>query len=359
MQKRNFGLDIIRASAIVFVLINHIFNYFIEFHRSTIIGDISGILGVEIFFVLSGFLIGKILFDNFGEGMSVHTLKTFYLRRWFRTLPLYYSLLIIFIIIAALTTKQFQPYLLHFVFLQNFQPLEFFSITWSLAIEEWFYLLVPLVLYLSYKFKFLSKKIMYFLLLLIIGIIVMRIFYVIQVHPTFDEVRKHIFLRFDSLFIGVLLAGVKTHWNGVYKQFQKPLVPFIAFFLLGLLAYGFAVNYMQPIVFDRLLTKSLAFPVLSVLIALMIPFIENNHFINIKTYSLTYFRQLVIWVSILSYSVYLVHLSMFDVVKGIFPKTTTPFILLPLALALTFFSSYLLYRYIEKPFMKMRDRGKK
>lgn len=356
MQKRNFGLDVIRASAITFVLINHILNYFITFSGSTIFGDISGLIGVEIFFVLSGFLIGRILFTSFDHGMSIHTVRRFYIRRWFRTLPLYYFLLVLFIILTAIATKQFQPYLLHFVFLQNFLPLKFFSISWSLAIEEWFYLIIPLLLFLSYKLKFLTKKTIYVLLILIICVISMRMIYIIHYHPTFDEVRKHIFLRFDSLMIGVLLAGMKLHWQGVYKQFQKPLIPLIALFLLGLLAYGYAVTYMQTAVFDRLLTKTLAFPVISVLIALMIPFIENSPFINIKTYSASFFRQIVIWVSILSYSLYLVHVNIFELVKGIFPIQTPSLILLPLALLLTFLSSYLLYRYIEKPFLRMRDR---
>src|SRR5438270_12152467 len=98
MKQRNFGLDIVRAAAILLVLFCHSVNYFASFPLSQPIGDLCGIYGVEIFFVLSGFLIGQIYFRDVLPNISKHSIKTFYMRRWMRTLPLYYLLLVIFII---------------------------------------------------------------------------------------------------------------------------------------------------------------------------------------------------------------------------------------------------------------------
>ena len=81
MEKSNriFGLDVIRSISIFLVLLSHTFAIQIfEF----------GILGVEIFFVLSGFLIGQILIRNFDSGISLSKITDFWKRRWFRTLPL-------------------------------------------------------------------------------------------------------------------------------------------------------------------------------------------------------------------------------------------------------------------------------
>ncbi|HSW97589.1 MAG TPA: acyltransferase [Candidatus Saccharimonadales bacterium] len=355
MQKRNFGLDVLRASAIIFVLFNHILNYFITFHRSTIIGDIIGILGVEIFFVLSGFLIGRILLTNFTPGMSRHILKKFYIRRWFRTLPLYYCLLIFFIILAAIATKKLDFYFMHFVFLQNFFSLKFFGVSWSLAIEEWFYLLVPLFLLLSYKLKFFTKKTMVFLLFLIISIISIRVVYILLFHPTFDDIRKHVFLRFDSLLIGVFLAGIKMHVPHVYKHLNKLLFPIISFGAMGIIAYWYMIYYVQIGLNPPFFVTAFSLPLISILIALVIPFFEVSTFINTKMHSFTLLRQTILWVSIFSYSVYLIHVDIFYRLKDAFPKTSAV-IMLPVALSLTFLGAFLLYRYIEKPFMQMRER---
>jgi len=91
--KRVFGLDILRALAIMFVVAGH---------GSTLlppkIGNISNLFifdGVSIFFVLSGFLIGGIFIKLIEEnGIETSVLKNFWVRRWFRTLPNYFLILL-------------------------------------------------------------------------------------------------------------------------------------------------------------------------------------------------------------------------------------------------------------------------
>lgn len=355
MHKRNFGLDVLRAAAISFVLFNHILNFFITFHRSTVIGDISGIFGVEIFFVLSGFLIGRMILTTFVPDMSHHTIKKFYLRRWFRTLPLYYFLLILFIIAEFVTTKKFNLHIAHFVFLQNFFPLQFFSISWSLAIEEWFYLLVPLLIFMSYKLKLFTKHTMYFILLLIGCVIALRVGYILLFHPTFDDIRKNTFLRFDSLFIGVFLAGIKLHLPNIYKHLQKPYYTILSMLGIVIITYWYIIYYVQIDLNPPFFVTAFALPIVSLLIAITVPFFEFNPLINNIIPKFTLLKQGILWTSLFSYSLYLIHVNTFDIVKSSFPSKTSGLILLPLGLLLTFSASYLLYRYIERPFMQLRE----
>jgi peptidoglycan/LPS O-acetylase OafA/YrhL len=121
LTQRNFGLDIIRSLAIMMVLICHFM--LLNKNSSVFIKKVSflfGIYGVELFFVLSGFLIGKILINLFYKDNYISHIKMFYLRRWFRTLPLYYLALIISSIILIFNepnTNIFSPFYLKYIFL--------------------------------------------------------------------------------------------------------------------------------------------------------------------------------------------------------------------------------------------------
>lgn len=89
-MQRNFGLDIMRSVSILLVLLQHI-----GFYISGLAPLRLGGVGVEVFFVLSGFLIGGILFKEIHKGNNLfQTLKSFWIRRWFRILPLYYAVLL-------------------------------------------------------------------------------------------------------------------------------------------------------------------------------------------------------------------------------------------------------------------------
>ena len=208
-SNRTYGLDILRAFAILFVLIGHSnmylpesiikFGYFLEFP------------GVAIFFVLSGFLIGKILIKTFiSNRLTLNTILNFWVRRWFRTLPNYFFILLILTLINYYYYSSFNLYIVkkYIIFSQNlFQthPL-FFTEAWSLSIEEWFYFLIPIILFISIRvFNNTLKKtiiIVSFGIIIIVTIFRIYKFYDINIDTFLDwdlNFRKQIFTRFDSI----------------------------------------------------------------------------------------------------------------------------------------------------------------
>ena len=100
-EKRIFGLDLMRAVAILMVLSSHLL--WIYPPNNGIISQVFqlfGYLGVEIFFVLSGFLIGRIVYRLYlQDDFTISSVLYFLKRRWFRTLPNYYLVLLINILI--------------------------------------------------------------------------------------------------------------------------------------------------------------------------------------------------------------------------------------------------------------------
>ncbi|MBK9045677.1 MAG: acyltransferase [Bacteroidetes bacterium] len=164
-SKRVFGLDVMRALAIIFVVTGH--SMMLE-KAETGFPWIRLIDGVELFFVLSGFLIGGMLikiFENTTD-YNFQTIKNFWIRRWFRTLPAYYLVLLLNVIFVytGIIKEDFSQFNWKFLFfLQNFsQPfVGFFWESWSLSIEEWFYIFFPVILgivFLIMKQFQISKK---------------------------------------------------------------------------------------------------------------------------------------------------------------------------------------------------------
>ncbi|HYO52661.1 acyltransferase [Archangium sp.] len=146
------GLDLLRAIAITWVMVGHLFEIAPELHGlpefvRTLMS--AGPAGVDLFFVLSGFLIGRILRRMLASGGGLDVLG-FWSRRWLRTLPAYYAVLLGGLVTEVLGRSRggwngALP--AYFVFLQTYlSDMPRFNWTWSLCIEEHFYLVLPLVL---------------------------------------------------------------------------------------------------------------------------------------------------------------------------------------------------------------------
>src|SRR5262249_42887086 len=132
---RNSNLDLLRATAIIMVVAFHLVQNSPEPLPTVVMVTQYGKYGVDLFFVLSGWLIGSLYWKELVEFGSVR-LRRFLVRRWLRTLPPYLGAL--FLSWTAVRIARHQPFDFGYLaFFQNYYPvIPFFLVSWSLCIEE-------------------------------------------------------------------------------------------------------------------------------------------------------------------------------------------------------------------------------
>lgn len=355
-NQRKPGLDLIRIFSALLVIICHSGVYFsIGFSVNFV--SFAGVIAVEFFFVLSGFLVGKSLIqtaasDNPGEG-----LKEFYVNRLFRILPLYYFALIL----TALVTHKSIP-LSCFVFLQNFrgEDLAFLSPSWSLSVEAWFYFLVPPLFCLLVK-ALRGKMPEEAAVWAAVGTLcfvsfALRTVSAVCFAPQWDEgIRKQIPLRLDSIGMGTALAVLKKYHPKVYRDsFSRPICAVLS--VLGIwLTYWFYCNYLA--VNDRFDTSALCkifmFSLWPALCCVLVGFLDSTTALDY----LSRFR-IIRWLSDLSYGVYLMQLVVFQLVSVFFvgARFSVSWLGFLGAIVLTNILSAVTFFLIEKPMQKLGGR---
>lgn len=201
-------LDGIRAIAIWTVLIFHIFygwvpvnHNFSPIPHSVMFLIAHGWLGVDLFFVLSGFLITGILLDS---KKKVHYFRDFYAHRFLRIMPLYFAVVFVFFICY----KNYRAFLLlstlfaaNLAYLFNVALPHGPAVLWSLAVEEHFYLIWPLLIYLLDR-----RKLTILAVLIVILTPVARGIAVARGMSIDDTVYVYSWFRFDGLALGSLMA---------------------------------------------------------------------------------------------------------------------------------------------------------
>lgn len=362
--ERNAGLDVIRTLAIGLVLLAHgayVFSPSCASLRGSLWKmDVFGYLGVEVFFVLSGFLIGGIILRLFTSNRCSSLpvlLGNFYLRRWYRTLPLYYLLLAVNVFFwdQASNWKLFSAgqFSWHYViFLQNYDLAAgvFFPESWSLAVEEWFYLLFPIGIAMAVR-QGGEKRLGVLIFAFIIGVLAVRIFYVHWDMVDFDNgVRKNIFLRLDSLAIGVLLAYT-SQWRPAQLRGIASWWRFALLFLAGVCGYFWVVGWSgwNESIFARTFMLSLVSASCSVLVA--------HAYLHMGLTGRI--RSFFYWMSTLSYAMYLVHLPVFVTTMFLLQGVTSFAVALGafwMDLCLIIVISYVLHRFFERPLMRLRPQ---
>jgi peptidoglycan/LPS O-acetylase OafA/YrhL len=356
-----------RAAAILFVVGSHALWVFPEADgpMSTLL-RLSGVMGVEIFFVLSGFLIGRILFRIFtNEYFKTKHLTYFLIRRWFRTLPNYYLVLLINIVVVLFIGRELPDSLpLYFGFLQNFNfGMDiFFTESWSLPIEEFAYVIGPLLFYLVLlpSWKISKKKLFLWITLGIVLFFTMtKIWYNHQTGSNSLEywninLKAVVIYRIDAIYYGVLAAYISMVYTGFWKKYTGLLFVsgVLLFMTIHMVLGSQEVNtYDQPFFFNVLYL-----PLVSISISMSLPF-----FSRLKRVP-SGFRNAITFISLISYSMYLLHYSIVLQLMSYFFASEEFTTLQKWAfsgsyLLVTVLLSYLLYRLFEKPFMDIRDRG--
>ncbi len=365
-RKRIFGLDIIRAVAIMLVVFSHAL--WIVPGVKGLIPDmlrLAGVMGVEIFFVLSGFLIGRIVYKLFvSDDFNFNKVKYFWIRRWFRTLPNYYFILIVNILLALYLGNELPESLwLYFLFLQNlaWEMPVFFTESWSLPIEEFAYIIGPLLLYtvLLLKSKVSKSKLFGLVtVLIIVFFTITKIIYNLNTDGSdmnFWNVKLKVvtLYRIDAIYFGVFaayLSMVKPEFWNKYSWFS---------FMVGAVIF-IGLNYIIPT--KQLYIETYPFfwnvlylPINSIAIAFCLPLLSN-----IKTAPKLILIPITT-ISIISYSMYLLHYSIvLQLLKYFVPlnglSNFDVFIYISVYVILTILFSYILYYTFEKPIMDIRDK---
>ena len=365
--KRFFGLDFLRALSISLLLFSHsswIYN------SSGILGkmqDASGFLGVELFIVLSGFLIGGMLYKQFlHENYTLKDAGLFVTRRLMRVLPSYYLVILIITIIYLLFGFSVSEVWKYPLMIQNFSsPIPaFFPESWSLPVKEMGYIFVViLLLFVSKTFIKTSKQVLF--LTVVIGLIafafLLKLYYDIhsanlQLRIWSFTVRSVVIYRIDSVLIGVLFG----YFYHNYKEFimsKRKL-----FLAVGLLL--FLVLFLCIVVFKLRLTNAswfwniLCLPIVSTAICLFIPFLLNwKSPPQAIGNGITFICNIAYSIYLLHYSVVLFLLKYFIDTKDFRLWQLNLFAIL--YLSITVGLSYLFYTYFEKPINQFRAKNLK
>lgn len=369
-KKQYLELDIIRAVAITLVMMNHFYeNAFINLPSESYITQFLkwGWHGVDLFFALSGFLIGgQIIEENLNGTFSF---KRFYIKRFWRIFPPYYFSILVAIISTSIIilllgfnpTSQdisLKSVIINIVYLQNYFPQTLQSgIYWTLAVEEQFYILIPLVIYLFivYLRKYLLASL---LVLIFFGVFIRFILYdplkefsssfLIPFHTRFDNLlfgvfAAYLFISYKDRFENIL--HFPRNWK--FLIFLVSLVSLGASFLYG--SYG--ISYFN-ICWQFTLT-SIGFSA-TILYVILFPFSRTSPHA---------FQKIVRLIAKYSYTMYLYHILIMYLLIGFLRYIRIDrggflvyFAVFVVYFITTFLISSLIYWLIDSPCMNYRKK---
>mgnify|MGYP006147837745 CR=1 FL=1 len=221
-----------------------------------------GFLGVDLFFVISGLLVGGILTKPFLNGDKIEIFN-FFLRRGFKIWPSYYTFLIVGTIIAMLTYNShnqnqiipFTDFTRYLLFYQNYTGLPFhwsFDHVWSLCVEEHFYIMLPLIFISLRLIKANWKILLVSLIIIIVSGFVAKILMLYFTNGKDTYAATH--NRIDALAWGVLLNLIIIKFSSTIKKHKNI---FLITGLIGLIASVFFDIYLESIFYHKVVLHSI------------------------------------------------------------------------------------------------------
>jgi peptidoglycan/LPS O-acetylase OafA/YrhL len=344
-------IDGLRAISIALVVI---------YHSKIYVGDFillsGGYLGVDIFFVISGFLISSILIKEYQATNSIN-LKNFFERRFRRILPLLVSVLCIsslvsYFILLPLDLKEFNFSLISSLFFNSnhffyFNDLEYGTKeglykpllhTWSLAVEEQFYIFFPLFLILICKF-FNKNKISIFVLFTVISFIFANLLTLINSKLSFYVLPSRIW----ELLIGTLIVF------SISKVNQKKKLLFYSLPKIGIILIFFSSVFFDDETFHPSLKT-----IMPILGAVFIILFSNPNELVTKFLS----TKLMIFIGKISFSIYLWHFPIFAFARYTDFMSGNNFSNFVIGITVIFLS-VVSYYLIEQPFRRKKIELKK
>jgi peptidoglycan/LPS O-acetylase OafA/YrhL len=318
-----------------------------------------GWMGVDVFFVLSGYLIGSQLLRPYTRG-NQPSLGGFYLRRAFRVLPAYLAVLLLYFVVPGFREAPgISPVWQFLTFTENFR-IDFlhdqaFSHVWSLCVEEHFYLVLPLLVLLLMRRPSFYRAVAVILGFFCFGIAIRCYIFLHYVQPLTDDafvlayVEKIYFpthTRLDGLLVGVTLAAIKTFrplwWQRLLTHGYLLLVSG-----LGICAWAMWL-FRERMAFSAALV---GFPLLAIGLGLLIAssMAPSSPLSKVRGFGL---------IATLAYSLYLTHKEVVHLDQVFFLRYVEPggWMAFLIYFATSFMAATVLYLAIERPFLRLREK---
>jgi peptidoglycan/LPS O-acetylase OafA/YrhL len=368
------GLDLLRAFAIAWVMLFHAWamlstSYAIDaWHQPFAAFQSYGWMGVDLFFVLSGYLIGTQVLKPLSKGLSF-SFADFYLRRAFRILPVFLLVLALYFCWPAFREASgIQPLWQFLTFTMNllidYQHNKAFSHAWSLCVEEHFYLLFPLLAWWMTRCPSIRTFTLVVAGVLCGGMLLRSWIWTHELAPLsltddsrfnqrfIEDIYFPTWARLDGLLAGVALATIKCYRAELWATLQRWSNQIL---LLGLVVSAVTVVIFQ----DRAgwLATVFGYPLLSLGFALLV--IAGAGTAAATRRALATIRVPgAHWLAAISYSLYLSHKAVMHMVHTVFAPALeghylVSFIVYALAVLL---AGTLLHYAVERPFLQLRDR---
>jgi peptidoglycan/LPS O-acetylase OafA/YrhL len=345
-HNRIHSLDFLRGLAVLLVLFRHLPNR-----------DTTGVLhfvqtigwtGVDLFFVLSGFLISGLLFKDFDRYGKLDV-KRFWLRRGLKIWPSYFLTYGTAMLAGAVWTGDFSVLISripNYVFVQNYMdPALRWTHSWSIAIEEHFYFILPLLLIVLVRKKFVElPKI---ILVVCIAVLLQRVLLALLTDMRWPNFYYPSHLRIDSLCFGVLISYVYNYQRELFIRIGRWWPAFVAALPLIVLAYVFPLE-------RSVISYTLGFTVFYLMFGGLVVAARVH-----PDFGKSGPQRLLAWMGVYSYTIYLAHSVIYELpgMSGLRLMAVSrlgtggdQLLFLALSIVLGVVISHL----VERPFLKLR-----
>lgn len=353
------GLDLLRTIAIIWVMLFHSF----------LLGGLGpdwswlsrfGWMGVDLFFVLSGFLIGIQVLTPLARGKKL-SFSDFYLRRAFRILPAYWAVLLLYLLWPSFREEAGMESGWKFLtFITNvsidYRANAAFSHAWSLCVEEHFYLFFPLLAVIFFRRPSMLKFVLFVTMVIVAGVILRAVIWQhgMDSDPSFirnwfvEDIYYPTWNRLDGLLCGVMLAA----WKVMRPQSWQRARRYANYSLIA----GITVMSLVFWIFQNrvgLIANSIGWPILAFGLGLIV-FAGAGRDSVIGRYKVPFTG----WFAAISYSLYLMHKATYHLVQQqwgdlLLDRGFLAFIVYGCAAIM---AGAILHYIVERPCLKLRGK---
>jgi peptidoglycan/LPS O-acetylase OafA/YrhL len=355
------GLDFLRTCAILLVFMYHYMCFSGQHNPFGMLAH-TGWLGVDLFFALSGYLIGNQIIECIHLTQDF-SLAKFYIRRCLRILPNYVLVIALYYWIPTIREHPMtMPWWQFLTFTANLNyKICGFSHAWSLSLEMQFYLIMPLIiLLLEKKFpKYKSYLWSFFIGSMLLTAIFLRLFrwiyYIQHAHDAehalyFAYIYTPMFTRIDALLLGLTIAIIKNNHTNIWSK----IINRTNFLLLiAYIGWMTVIYWFQYRINEEALPTIFAFFLFGITSALLIC-IAINPTTLLHRANFTITKN----IALLAYALYLINIPIIVLVRDYFDKQhiNYPTLQLLITTLLWFIAGGIIYHFVEFPFLKLRHK---